>query len=306
MSRTNSFFTGPPGGSFNSCTIRIAIPVPRFYFFRDYGSPPTQNVFFRKAVMTVNNESHYTDDLKKGEQEYPQPPEPLFWGTGDMLVWDTEQLLSSIDQKQLFKTAWAKEILSDEELNHVSDTVFKPVFDELSGVIQDEELINARGFYGYFPVITDKNEVLVLDPSDFHSQLFSLSFTISERTSADFFRPEGDVIAFAAVTSGDGIDTLRKRFPENDKKDFYCRSLIHYLTDELAQRITVEIRRGLGIDDREGKAFPFDATDPRQCAPVPSLIETTAVEERLGIFFKEGELVPEYSHLLYFIHHTDI
>jgi cobalamin-dependent methionine synthase I len=261
---------------------------------------------FRKGIMTDNSDSRHTDDQEKGEQVYPPHLEPLFWGTGDMLVWKTERLLSSIDQKQLFKTAWAKEILSDDELNHVSDTVFRPVFDELSTLIIGEQLIDARGFYGYFPVITDKNEVLVLDPSDFHTPLFSLAFTFSQRTLADFFRPEGDVIVFAAVSSGDGINTLRKRFAEDDKKDFYCRSLAHYLADELAQRIAVEIRRGLGIDDREGKIVQFDLTDPEQGAAVPSLIETTAVEERLGIFFTENQLVPEYSRLLYFVHHTEM
>lgn len=306
MSGTNSFFIEPPEGDGNSRAIRIAIPMPRFYFSGLLNCTPAAWLFSKKAIMTTNSDSLHTDDQKKRELVYPQPPEPLFWGTGDMLVWGSEQLFSSIDQKQLFKTVWAKEILADEELEHISATAFKPIFDELSTLIIGEQLIDARGFYGYFPVITDKNEVLVLDPSDFHTQLFSLSFNFSGRTLADFFRPEGDVIAFAAVTAGNGFDTLRKRLFKEDKKDFYCRSLVHYLVDVLVQRIAVEIRRGLGIDSREGKIFPFDCADSVQCAFVPSLIETTAVEERLGVFFRNGELVPEFSRLLYFVHHMEM
>ena len=102
----------------------------------------------------TNSQSDNTHDSDQPDTAEHHPHlEPLFWGTGDMLVWDAEQLLSTIDQNELFKTYWDKEYLSDEELNHVSKTVYTREFEELSTRIIQDQLIDARGFYGYFPVM---------------------------------------------------------------------------------------------------------------------------------------------------------
>jgi cobalamin-dependent methionine synthase I len=260
--------------------------------------------------MTEKKSSENTGNMENNNQmnalEHAPHLEPLFWGTGEMLVWETTQLLSSVDTTELFRTEWAKEILSEDELKHLSDTVFTPIFNELSTLIVEKELIDARGFYSYFPVIIDNREVIVLDPSDFHTPLFSCSFFISGRRLADFFIPVGDMIAFGAVTIGGGITSLIRTLAqksERESKSFYCSTLGRYLINMLARRITEEIRRGVGMTSRVGCSYTFDSSDKNQIAVLPSLIETLAIEERLGILFTGDTLIPEFSRLFYFVHH---
>lgn len=259
------------------------------------------------------NSDHDPDNDSDTPEQHPLL-EPMFWGTGDMLVWDTQQLLSSIDRNELFKTYWAKEILSDEELNDDIRAVYNRELEALTTRIIGDNLIDGRGFYGYFPVITDNEEVLVLDPSDFHSSLFSMTFSsvggLFGYPLAHAFRAEGDVIAFGAVTIGNAMTFLLREYANGEdaeKKSHYCNALCQYLVEALSRRLTVELRRGFGLEDTEGNVFPFELSNSEHIAVLPSLIETTAIEERLGVFLTDDKkMVPEFSRLLYFVHHPEV
>jgi hypothetical protein len=203
--------------------------------------------------------------------------EPIFWGTSDLLVWNPRELIATIDKNDHLRTAGT------------------------------EHVLDPRGIYGYFPVIVENGGLVVLDPSDFHSELLILKAASGGKNDAALFKrlhPDGDVIAFGAVTIGCGgenyLDTTADVAVGNG-------GVLHrtgnVLVNLLENKITAEIRKGLGLTDKYGKLFLVDkALDTTMI--LPALFEMMSFEERLGISFDtNGKIIPEYSSVTIFIHH---
>ncbi len=236
--------------------------------------------------------------------EYAPLVEPLFWGTGDLLVWDPADIADNIDREYLFRTVWAKECCSAEQYQTLRTARFLPLFEELSTLIEEKGLIRSRGFYGYFPVIADCSELVLLDPSDFHTELLSITFAplteLHGRSITELFRPEGDVIACFAVTLGSELAAYRASGTGLEKQSYYFRGIASTLLETLEKKIVKEIRRGLGISKETGKYFSFPAAGRE----LHRLFEILSIEERLNVFLHEdGRLDPEDSSVGFYVRH---
>jgi 5-methyltetrahydrofolate--homocysteine methyltransferase len=238
--------------------------------------------------------------------------EPFFWGTGDLLTWETGELMQAIDREHLFRNVWGKGCLSDKQYVGTRDKTFLPLFNKLSAQISDTKLIDPRGFYGYFPVIVDGAELILLDPSDFHSELLSVVFrpedSLGGRTYADYFRSEGDCIGFSITTLGVHLDNyLNELNDDPEKEGYYLKGFGSVLLQLLNKKIVTEMRRGLGILDSTGRAFSLSANGTYYYKILPRLFELLSVEERLGIVVKDNSTIsPDYSEILLYIHHPSI
>lgn len=240
-------------------------------------------------MTSLNDAVRRQSDATPAPLEFPPAIDPVFWGTGDLLTWDVANLLHSIDKKHLFRKIWALDTLSDKEYGRMVADVFEPAFDELSRLIIENELIVPRAFYGFFPVISDAASIVALDPSDFHSEIFSIMCPkvrmLGGRSLADFYRPEGDVLAISAVTVGASVDHHLHRL-ENDaaamKKALFLRGIATLIVEMLDRRLINEVRRGLGIDTATGKAFPIESgIVDLDC--VANIFAMLGFEDRLGI-----------------------
>jgi hypothetical protein len=280
----------------NLIKLRVECFCRTFYFSVRY------RTFFKKVIMDDR-----PDQKESSFFDYPPLLEPLFWGTGDLLRWDVTQLLETIDRDSLFRIAWVQQSLTDEEYFNARKEVFEPVFKELTDLITTHELLDPCGFYGYFPVISDAGMLILLDPSDFHSELISLTSPATEIINGhpvtDLFRPEGDVIAISAVTSGKRLITYSNELVagyDPDKKGYFLQGIAASITDTLTTKIAHEIRRGLGIMDTTGKLFSLRIDDP--C--FLQMCEIMSVEERLGIGFENrAPSGSKCSAMNYFVHH---
>ncbi|MGE5670622.1 MAG: homocysteine S-methyltransferase family protein, partial [Fibrobacterota bacterium] len=110
------------------------------------------------------------------ELAYEAPAEPPFWGTGEMLVWDVHSLLSSINTERLFKAEWAGGKLDSKKYDEAVAKEFLPSFNTLCDEIISDDLIDARGYYSFFPVITENCKVILLDPDNYKEELASFIF----------------------------------------------------------------------------------------------------------------------------------
>ena len=271
-----------------------------------------QKGFSRSAVVMEKS------DGEKGQKrardlepiEHPQLLEPPFWGTGEMLVWDSQLILDSIDKSDLFKRYWKGAKLGKEEYDRAVSEEFDPSWMRIREKILSGNLLDARGYYGYYPVISDGEHLIVLDPNDFHSELADFTFPRDGRKDgrslAEYFRPEGDLLAIQVVTLGPAIDQESGELFKSEGKyseGFYLNSLADLLTEDLANRVTREIRRGLGIDDT-GRRFSFGYPGMPGLEEQKKLIEVIAAEDRLGISLTPGhQMVPEHSTIGIFVHH---
>jgi 5-methyltetrahydrofolate--homocysteine methyltransferase len=180
-------------------------------------------------------------------------------------------------------------------------------------MIRSGGLLEAKALYGFFGVYTDRDTVFILDPGDFHTELASFIFprmpkkSAQNRSIADYFRPEGDVIAIQAVTIGGGIGERAGRLLKEESRysdGFFLNGIGNYLTEELARRVTVEIQRGLLLPRERGKRYSFGYPGMPGLEEQVKLMHLLGVEDRLDITLTPGfQMQPEHSTIGIFVHH---
>ena len=237
---------------------------------------------------------------------------PPFYGTSNVLRWDTESLIGQIDSTRLFKTWWGGAKLDAALYEETRQKEFLPAFQNLCDELMRDRLLDDTGaLYGYFPVITDNDQVIILDPNDMKTELVSFRFPRvakkNNRSIADYLRPEGDVVAVQIVTAGQRlIKRIGECFAQEGRytHGFYLNGIGISLTEDLADRITLEITRGLGLGDKIGRRYSFGYGGLPPLEEQKKLFELLAIEERLGVSLTEGfQMVPEHSTLGIYIHH---
>jgi 5-methyltetrahydrofolate--homocysteine methyltransferase len=292
-------------------------------------------VFYAKDAFDASRMLDNLDNLKKNEisevrikkiegvattcENTPLPLEhaeliaPPFWGTSEVLVWSTENLLNTIDTERLFKAEWGGGRLDPSTYLATKEKEFDPAFQMLKKEILEQELIDARGFYGFFPVFTEKEQLIVLDPDDFSSELISFSFPRmpkkNNRSLIDYFRPEGDLVGVQLVSIGKKLgDRCRALFQKEDKysRGFLLNGIGNYIVESIADKMTLEIRKVLGLGSKVGRRYSFGFPGLPSLEDQKKLFEMIGAEERLGITLTEGfQMDPEHSTLGIFVQHPE-
>ncbi len=236
--------------------------------------------------------------------------EPPFWGTSEILVWDSAELIDGLDKERLFKAGWGGGSLKEREYLHTREMQFEVAFEVLREEILKGELLEARGFYGFFPVITVDEEMIIIDPDDFHSELANFRFPrmskSNGRSIVDYFCAEGDLIGIQVVTIGAGFSERSREYFGQDKYSYgyFLNALGNMLVEELAKKVTVEIRRGLGLEPNTGRRYSFGYPALPDLEEQKKIFEFMGIDDRLGIHLTSGfQMVPEHSTLGIFVHH---
>lgn len=242
--------------------------------------------------------------------EYGDHLEPPFWGTSNVLNWSAENVFQSIKKSELFKKEWSS-VSSSNDSSSDSAIDNETLFTQLQQEVIGSELIQAFGIYGFFPVITDNEQLIVLDPSDFHTELMSLHFPRSDklngRSVCDFFRPSGDSIALQAGTIGMNIQVRWQSYMQSaqtSQKGSYMRVLADHCTNIIAEKLSTEIRRSLGLE--RGSGVVYDVAGPEMPSPDSrkNIFELLSLEERLGIELTDKfDMIPLHSSVGIFVHH---
>jgi len=76
------------------------------------------------------------------------------------------------------------------------------------------------------------------------------------------------------------------------------------VVENLAERVTSEIRHGLGLEAKTGRRYSFGYPGLPPLEEQKKLFELMGIEERLGIHLTPGfQMDPEHSTLAIFVHH---
>jgi 5-methyltetrahydrofolate--homocysteine methyltransferase len=228
--------------------------------------------------------------------DHPDIVSPQFYGTSQVLRWDVSVLLEGIDTVRFFKGYFGEE--------------FVPVFESLKKEILSKDLLDPAGLYGIFPVYTDDTRLVVLDSGDFHTQRAEFVMRVEgkqNRSIADYFRPDVDVMAVQIVTVGKAIGRQCARYRgEADKNSlgFCLDAIAKYLTEQLANKVTAEIRRAFFIPPDRGRRYGFGYPGLPGVEEQAKLFDLLSIEERLGVSLTPGfQMDPEHSSLGIFVHH---
>ena len=278
----------------------------------------------------------------KTDNPVPLPP---FWGRREVTGIPVEQVFPYINPNALFLGQWGfkKKALSEEDYDASIEEIARPVFENLQKRAIKEKFLDPKVVYGYFPVQSQGDELIVyhieefqgctchagpcgLKPSGKPRERMRFKFPRQETRRrlcvADFFRSvesgEYDVLGMSLVTVGDKSSELAQElFKENKYQDYlYLHGFGVESAEALAEMWHKRMRQELGFGSEDspkvkelfqqgyrGSRFSFGY------GACPNLEDRTKIVELLnpgsiGVTLSENfMLVPEQSTDAIIVHH---
>ena len=204
--------------------------------------------------------------------EESQIPRPPFWGSRVVTGLDLNHIYPFINPVALFRGQWQlkKGAMSDAEYDAMIEDKITPMFESLKAKCRDEGILQPAVVYGYFPVNSDGDDLIIWDPQSFPSgsslrhpagaslrELLRFRFPRQSDKRrlciSDFFAPIDagyvDVLALHCVTMGPkASEAAQKLFAANDYTNYlYLHGLGVETAEALAEFWHKRIRQELGI-----------------------------------------------------------
>ena len=205
-------------------------------------------------------------------------PIPPFWGRREMKLTRTqvEMAFEWINHKILFKQRWGygSKGLSKEAYEKQLEEKIWPAYERIKKQFLEEELFDATVIYGYYPVRSDDNTLLIFDESEGwtsekdvnreplaecigraeHTMSFPRQGKKPHRALSDFYHKDRhDVLAMTCVSAGSKLSAYEKEL--YDKGEYTEYYMVHGLGVELAEALAEivhkQIRLDLNICDNE-------------------------------------------------------
>ena len=260
--------------------------------------------------------------------EVPVPTPPL-WGTAVVKGIPLADYASYLDERALFLGQWGlKPTRGGDGPSHeeLVQTHGRPRLRMWLERAQTEGLLQAAVVHGYFPCVSEGNDLIVLDADGGERERFSFPRQRRDRRLclADFFRPrssgETDVVAFQLVTIGPKIsEATGELFAKHAYRDYLeLHGLSVQLAEALAEYWHARTRAALAISGADPEqldgilrvgyqgcrySFGYPACpDLEDRAKVMRLLDA----ERIGVTLSEEfQLAPEQSTDALIAHHPE-
>jgi 5-methyltetrahydrofolate--homocysteine methyltransferase len=255
-------------------------------------------------------------------------PAPPFWGNRIVKGIALADYAAYIDERATFMGQWGLKASrgGGPTYEELVETEGRPRLRMWLERLRTEGLVEAAVAYGYFPCVSEGNDLVVLDEAGAERERFGFPRQRRDRhlCLADFFRPresgQTDVVAFQLVTVGSKISQATAELFAKDAYREYAElhGLSVQLTEALAELWHTRIRAelGFGADDPDdlddffrlgyrGARFSFGY------AACPDLEERAKVmrllaPERIGVEMSEGyQLTPEQATDALVVHHPE-
>jgi 5-methyltetrahydrofolate--homocysteine methyltransferase len=276
---------------------------------------------FLHAALGKESLGGTTDTQRSAVSANHDVPQPPAWGIRVLRDIPVGEVLDLLDLDELFRLQWGGRGSGESYENSVRD-VFRPTLERLREDALRNRWLRPQAVYGYFPVQSDGNSVVVYDPAalaaDGGSRRELARFTFPRQEGrdrlclADYFRSvdsgDIDVLALQLVTVGDDAS---RRFDELQAAGEYSEAyFVHGLAVEAAEAVAEwlhrRIRSELGIPGGRGKRYSWGygaCPDLDDHALVFRLLPAT---EALGMTLTSAfQLVPEQSTAAMIVHHPE-
>lgn len=234
-----------------------------------------------------------------------------------------------LDERALFVGQWGLKG-NRGEYESMVESEGRPRLRALLNQVQSQGWLNAAVVYGYFPCVSEGNDLIILhhEGPDAGKERVRFSFPRQSRDRrlciSDFFAAKDsgkvDVVAFHVVTMGSVIsDAAAKLFAENRYREYMeLHGLSVQLTEALAEHWHARVREEMSVLDMDapdlagildqgyrGSRYSFGypaCPDIEQQVQLCELLEP----ERIGVeLSEEFQLHPEQSTSAIIVHHPE-
>jgi 5-methyltetrahydrofolate--homocysteine methyltransferase len=240
--------------------------------------------------------------------------------------YDLREIFQYINDTALFKNQWQLKTASQEDYLRLVDQKFRPIKKALEAEVFASGLFEPKVVYGYFPVQSEGNDLVVYHPSD-KTELLRFTFPRQREgrklSIADFFIPRTsgkmDVLGLSLVTIGAKASVETQRLFEAGEytKYLYLHGLSVETAEGLAEYHHKKMREELGIagDDSphirdlfhqkyRGSRYSFGYPACPNLEDQTKLFALLHPEENVGVKLTSGFLLdPEQSTSALVTHH---
>ena len=255
---------------------------------------------------------------------------PPFWGNRVVESVPLGEIFPYVNTVALFRGQWGfrRGRRSKAEFADSLENEARPVFERLQQSLQDDEVLEPKLIYGWYPCGCDGDDLVVFDPEDHQVEVERFSFPRQRGRRnlciSDFFRDvdsgQRDVLGMTCVTVGHKVSELAQRLFANDEYTEYL--YVHGMGVECAEALAElwhkRMRQEIGIDGDDspnirhlfqqhyrGSRYSFgypacpDMSDQQKLF---RLLEP----ERIGCVLTENDQIePEQSTSAIIVHHPE-
>ena len=188
-------------------------------------------------------------------------PTPPFWGSRVVRGLHLADYAAYLDERATFLGQWGlRGTRGGPTYEDLVEAEGRPRLRMWLDRLHTESILEAAVVYGYWPAVSDGNDLAVFAADDHEKEIARFRFPRQRRDRrlclADFFRPresgELDVVAFHLVTVGSRVaEATAKLFAENAYRDYLeLHGLSVQLTEALAEYWHARVRAELGFEWR--------------------------------------------------------
>ncbi len=252
-------------------------------------------------------------------------PTPPFWGARVMTRVPLDELFDCVDYNAMYRLQWGAKNAKGERWQQL-----KAEFDTLVRDLRREGersgWLETRIAYGYFPVQSAGNDLIVYDPASMVARKRSGNggnADLRELTRFTFPRqPRGehlcisdyfasvesgriDVAVFQVVTVGDRITELCDQLQQegNYSRAYYIHGLGVSLAEGLAEYCNRMVQRGMGLSGSQGLRYSWGYPACPDLEDHTRVFELLPVDE-IGVSLTSAyQLIPEQSTAAIVVHH---
>lgn len=260
--------------------------------------------------------------------ESVEPPEVPFMGERVVERVEIDVIVPFVNKVALYRGQWGfkKGRMTDEDYLKQMEEEVEPIFRQLIGKVKEEEILKPAVVYGYYPVASAGNDVVVYDPQDEEKEIERFTFprqTGRQRLCiSDFFQSATsggrDVLGLMCVTMGDEASRRARQLFENHQYKDYL--FLHGLGVEMAEALAeywhkrMRAEMGIGGEDSPDirKLFTQHYRGSRYSFGYPACPDMSDQEklfrliqpERIGCKLTENwQIDPEQSTSAIIAHH---
>jgi 5-methyltetrahydrofolate--homocysteine methyltransferase len=254
-------------------------------------------------------------------QNHPVPAPPFF-GTRTLRDGDIplDEVFELLDLDELYRLQWGARG-SGPQYDSTVKNEFEPVLARLTREAKAQGWLQPKVVYGFFPVQSKGNDVVVYDPDAYSRdgttrEIARFHFPRQEGRErlciADYFRPvessDVDVVGLQVVTVG---DRAAQKFQELQTageytEAFYVHGLAVETAEALAEWLHRRLRRELGIPGGRGKRYSWGYGACPDLEDHATVFELLPVAREIGMELTSAfQLVPEQSTAAIIVHHPE-
>ena len=248
-------------------------------------------------------------------------PTAPFFGVRVVRDIPLDEVFELLDLDELYRLQWGGRG-SGERYEATVRNEFRPTLQRLAAEAKRDGWVVPQAVYGFFPVQSEGNDLLVYDPAAYQSDGASLReiarfhFPRQEGRErlclADYFRStqssDVDVVALQVVTVGDAaarrFDALQRAGEYSEA--FYSHGLAVEAAEATAEWMHRRIRRELGISGSQGKRYSWGYGACPDLDDHAVVFKLLPAGEALGMTLTSAfQLVPEQSTAALIVHHPE-